>query len=96
MGFGFYGRSFTLADPSCITPGCPFSGASNPGPCSDTGGILAYYEILTTMEGITPTWDANDAVNYFVSDGNQWVSYDDEVTFLQKVEWANEVGLGVR
>lgn len=25
LGFGFYGRAFTLADPSCNTPGCPFS-----------------------------------------------------------------------
>lgn len=31
LGFGFYGRSFTLADASCSKPGCPFSGASNPG-----------------------------------------------------------------
>jgi GH18 family chitinase len=31
LGFGFYGRSFTLADPSCSKPGCPFTGASNPG-----------------------------------------------------------------
>lgn len=25
LGFGFYGRAFTLEDPSCNTPGCPFS-----------------------------------------------------------------------
>lgn len=31
LGFGFYGRSFTLADPSCSQPGCRFSGASKPG-----------------------------------------------------------------
>jgi hypothetical protein len=24
MGMGFYGRSFTLADPSCIGPPCPW------------------------------------------------------------------------
>jgi chitinase len=45
LGFGFYGRSFTLADPSCSKPGCPFSGASNPGRCFTVGaenGIGAY------------------------------------------------------
>lgn len=26
MGFGFYGRSFTLSDTSCTTPRCPFKG----------------------------------------------------------------------
>lgn len=31
LGTGFYGRSFTLADPSCDKPGCIFSGAANKG-----------------------------------------------------------------
>ncbi len=102
MGFGFYGRSFTLADSSCSKPGCAFSGASNPGPCSATGGILSYYEIMNILNGattkkratITPTHDSVDAVNYFTFDDNQWVSYDNAVTFKQKVDWANSVGLG--
>lgn len=103
MGFGFYGRSFTLADPSCTKPGCPFKGASTPGPCTDTGGILAYYEIMAALNGntgsskrstITPVHDKKDAVNYFTYDNNQWVSYDDATTFGQKVDWANTVGLG--
>jgi chitinase len=25
LGLGFYGRSYTLSDPSCSSPGCPFS-----------------------------------------------------------------------
>ncbi|KAI9823661.1 MAG: hypothetical protein M1826_007679 [Phylliscum demangeonii] len=98
MGFGFYGRSFTLADPACTKPGCAFSGASNPGPCSAAGGILAYYEIMNVLKGttpqITPTHDTQDAVNYFTFDKDQWVSYDDAVTFKQKVDWANGLGLG--
>ena len=97
MGFGFYGRSFTLSDPNCNTPGCPFSGASNPGPCTATGGILGYYEILEILEGdpsIQPVHDTTDAVMYFVFDKNQWVSFDNEETFQQKVDWANGVGLG--
>ena len=28
LGLGFYGRSFTLADPSCKSAGCPFSGGA--------------------------------------------------------------------
>ncbi|KAF2460036.1 hypothetical protein BDY21DRAFT_361899 [Lineolata rhizophorae] len=35
-----------------------------------------------------------DAVKYITYDDNQWVSYDDEETFTQKIDWANEVGLG--
>ncbi|KUL82513.1 hypothetical protein ZTR_10626 [Talaromyces verruculosus] len=104
MGFGFYGRSFTLADTSCTKPGCPFKGAPSPGPCSGTGGFLAYYEIMDVLNSasasskrsttITPVHDTTDAVNYFTFDDDQWVSYDDATTFSQKVAWANEGGLG--
>lgn len=102
LGFGFYGRAFTLADPGCTKPGCPFKGASKGGPCSKTGGILAYYEIMDKLkdakakkrDSITPVHDKKDAVNYFTFDEDQWVSYDNEVTFKQKVDWANTIGLG--
>ncbi|KAE8150566.1 hypothetical protein BDV25DRAFT_172049 [Aspergillus avenaceus] len=102
FGVGFYGRAFTLSDPSCKKPGCPFSGASKAGPCSDTGGMLAYYEIMSVLQGksgkkratITPTHDKEAAVNYFTFDDNQWISYDDKTTFKQKIDWANDIGLG--
>ncbi|OGM50923.1 hypothetical protein ABOM_000717 [Aspergillus bombycis] len=102
LGIGFYGRAFTLADPSCNTPGCPFSGASKAGPCSNTGGMLAYYEIMSALQGgsgnkrdtITPIHDKEAAVNYFTFDDNQWISYDDKTTFKQKIDWANDIGLG--
>lgn len=38
--------------------------------------------------------DKESAVNYLIFGNDQWVSYDDKVTFKQKVDWANEVGLG--
>ncbi|KAI7026582.1 glycoside hydrolase family 18 protein, partial [Hortaea werneckii] len=95
LGFGFYGRSFTLADSSCSKPGCPFSGASNPGPCTATGGYLGFYEIREVLKsGAKPIHDEDAAVNYLVFDSDQWISYDDDVTFKQKVDWANKVGLG--
>lgn len=97
MGFGFYGRSFTLASPSCSAPGCPFSGASNPGPCTATAGILGYYEVMEILKNspsIVPIHDETNAVKYITFDNDQWVSYDDDVTLKQKVHWANRVGLG--
>jgi GH18 family chitinase len=42
MGFGFYGRSFTMTDPSCYGPTCTFSAAGVAVPCSQTAGILIY------------------------------------------------------
>ncbi|KAI1114378.1 hypothetical protein F5Y14DRAFT_441271 [Nemania sp. NC0429] len=95
LGFGFYGRSFTLADPSCSKPGCPFNSASKPGPCTATGGYLGFYEIQQVLKsGAKAVHDSDAAVKYLVFDENQWISYDDSVTFKQKTDWANGVGLG--
>ncbi|KAG6197388.1 hypothetical protein E4U50_007948 [Claviceps purpurea] len=95
LGFGFYGRAFTLSDPSCTTPGCPFSGGAKPGVCTKASGYLAYYEvqeILKKNPSIKIIHDKQAAVKYFTFDKDQWVSFDDQDTFKQKVEWANSVG----
>lgn len=42
LGTGFYGRSFTLSDPSCQKAGCPFSAGGRPGPCTASAGTLSY------------------------------------------------------
>lgn len=97
MGFGFYGRSFQLSDPSCSEPGCQFSGSARPGPCSNTSGILMYYEIqamLNQVPDLQPVHDKEAAINYVVFDKNQWVSYDDGKTFKEKLKWANDIGIG--
>lgn len=97
MGFGFYGRSFKLEDPSCTTPGCSFKGDATPGSCSSTSGILMYYEIQALLDqdkSLKPVHDKEAAVNYFVYDNNQWVSYDNGTTFQQKLAWANGTGIG--
>ncbi|KAF9876816.1 symbiotic chitinase [Colletotrichum karsti] len=95
LGFGFYGRAFTLQDPACTQPGCPFSGGANKGSCTATSGYLSHYEIKDILDknpGIKPVWDKEAAVKYFSWDSNQWISYDDTDTYKQKVTWANEVG----
>lgn len=98
LGFGFYGRSFTLSDPSCSSPGkCAFSGGAKPGACTDTSGYLSYYEIqdiLSKNTGIVVNHDEAAAVKYFTWDNDQWISYDDRETFKQKMDWATDVGFG--
>ncbi|KAJ4381977.1 hypothetical protein N0V85_008603 [Neurospora sp. IMI 360204] len=97
LGYGFYGRSFELSNPSCPTPGCPFLGGAREGPCSKTSGILMYYEIeaiLKQVPNLKPVLDKTAAVKYLVFDKNQWISYDDKDTFGQKIDWANSVGFG--
>lgn len=46
FGIGFYGRSFTLADPKCNEPGCVFSDAGEKGECSGEPGSLTFKEIV--------------------------------------------------
>lgn len=45
LGLKFYGRYFTLSDPSCTMPGCAFSSGGNPGECTQASGILSNAEI---------------------------------------------------
>nr|KAI0406599.1 hypothetical protein F4802DRAFT_556676 [Xylaria palmicola] len=95
LGFGFYGRAFTLQDPSCNKPGCPFSGGAKPGACTATSGFLSYYEIqdiLKKKSGVKVNHDKEAAVKYFSWDNDQWISFDDADTFKQKVDWADSVG----
>ena len=45
FGLAYYGRGYTLSDPSCNHLGCSFSGPSQPGPCTNYGGVLSLAEI---------------------------------------------------
>ncbi|GAB7351190.1 hypothetical protein MBLNU459_g1634t2 [Dothideomycetes sp. NU459] len=96
LGLGFYGRSFTLKDSSCNTPGCAFSGGGNPGNCTQTSGILSNAEIQRIIKAysLTPVLDSQAGIKYITWNSNQWVSYDDEQTFTVKKNFANGLCLG--
>lgn len=98
LGQGWYGRSFTLSDQSCTTPNgvCQFSGPADAGPCTNAAGILDYEEIQNVISqySLTPTWDHTAGVKWITWDSNQWISYDDDDTFAQKRELANDRCLG--
>ncbi|KAK8131958.1 glycosyl hydrolases family 18 protein-like protein [Apiospora kogelbergensis] len=103
LGLAFYGRSFTLKDPSCATTGCEFSGAGAKGKCTKTAGNLSYREIMQIQKDNAGAYDSGydeeAGVNYMVykSDSRDrhysWVSYDDKTTFQQKIDFANKRGL---
>lgn len=95
MGLGFYGRSFTMADPSCMEAGCEFSAAGTAGECTGTAGVLSAAEIVQIIaDGATVTLDAGAAVEIVTWDTDQWVSWDDTTTLGMKVDYANERCLG--
>jgi chitinase len=95
LGLGFYGRSFTLADPSCTTAGCVFTSGARAGNCTQSVGTLSYAEIERIVaSGATVTKDDTAAVKMVVYDTDQWVSYDDAETLKMKVDYANAHCLG--
>lgn len=72
MGLGFYGRSFTLKDPSCSAPGCPFSSGGTPGQCTQSAGTLSASEIKRAVDaGAKVTTYKDAAVKVATFGGNQ-------------------------
>ncbi|KAL4812489.1 bacteriodes thetaiotaomicron symbiotic chitinase [Aspergillus spinulosporus] len=96
LGLGFYGRSFQLKSRACSSPGCQFAGAAKAGDCTNNAGTLAYFEIQDIISEEDPEiiHDKDAGVKYFTFGNDQWVSFDDEDTFKQKTDYANDVGLG--
>lgn len=96
LGLGWYGRSFTLKDPSCNIPGCIFSEGGTAGECTNSAGTLSNAEIsrIIASNSLTPTIDQEAAVKWITWDSNQWVSYDDGETMQMKLQAASELCLG--
>jgi chitinase len=95
LGMGFYGRSFKLSDAKCWKPGCKFSGPGDKGPCTKTGGVLSYKEIMDIIAatGAKPYDNDEAKVNYLVYGQNNRISYDDKKSFQAKIDFANDRGL---
>ncbi|KJZ72491.1 hypothetical protein HIM_08160 [Hirsutella minnesotensis 3608] len=97
MGLGFYGRGYTMSDPGCMAPGCPFQNATGtkPGDCTKTSGILSAAEIVQIIKkGANSIFYEKDAVQVVTWDRDQWLSWDDERTIKLKREFANKRCLG--
>lgn len=95
MGLGFYGRSYTMADPGCMTAGCPFADPARPGRCTGQEGILAGYEINDIIKnGGKVSFDKEAAVKIVTWNNDQWVSWDDAESLKLKLDFANKRCLG--
>ncbi|KAJ0340497.1 hypothetical protein COL922a_003305 [Colletotrichum nupharicola] len=95
LGLGFYGRSFTMKDPNCMSAGCEFTEGAKGGECTGTPGVLSAAEIVQIIDnGATLTFDEKAAVMIVTWDTDQWVSWDDAKTLGMKVDFANRRCLG--
>jgi chitinase len=95
LGIGFYGRSYTLEDANCNKPGCKHSAPGVAGQCTGESGILSFAEIESYIKrfNLEKIYDKEAGVKYLAwGSNNQWVSYDDEETLQDKVDFAKEQG----
>lgn len=91
LGLAYYGRGYTLDDPSCHHVGCKWSSVSRAGPCTNIDGVMSLQEInnLITELGIEPTLLEDDMMKQLTW-GNQWIGYDDMETIAMKKAWASQ------
>ncbi|KAK6429838.1 hypothetical protein LTR95_014010 [Oleoguttula sp. CCFEE 5521] len=90
FGLAYYGRGYTLANPSCNTLGCPFKGPSKPGICTNYGGVMSLLEIqnLIKQKGLTPKL-LPDSIMKQITWDDQWIGYHDADTIKLKKAWAD-------
>lgn len=95
FGLALYGRGYTLKDKTCNKSLCPFSGPSNPGPCTNNEGVMSLVEIqqLIKQKNLTPKYNADSMMKELTWD-DQWIGYDDADTIKAKKEWANNQCFG--
>ena len=83
-----YGRGFTLEDSGNHGYNAPAAGPSVAGAFTREAGFLAFYE---ACRNDTRIWDSEGMVPYF-HNGNQWVGYDDQASFVNKLAWIKDQG----
>jgi chitinase len=70
----------------------------NAGSCTNSAGTLSFSEIEAILKdesrGATQTYDEAAAVQIVTFDDNQWVSYDNWVSFDAKMDYANSHCIG--
>ncbi|KAI0014616.1 hypothetical protein F4780DRAFT_200481 [Xylariomycetidae sp. FL0641] len=95
FGLAWYGRGYTLEDPSCNELLCPFVGPSDPGQCTGSAGVLSLREIeqVIAERGLQPRLNQESMMKELFWD-DQWIGYDDEETHALKRKFANNLCFG--
>ncbi|KAF5845875.1 hypothetical protein GGP41_008376 [Bipolaris sorokiniana] len=95
FGLAWYGRGYTLSDPSCNKLLCPFSGPSKPAECTRQAGVMSLLEIkkLIKENNLTPRLNTESMMKELIWD-DQWIGYDDEETHEMKRKFANNLCFG--
>ncbi|XP_076244080.1 putative chitinase 10 [Calliopsis andreniformis] len=100
LGVPAYGQSFTLSRKPLATEAPVFnveaSGPGRPGEFTKSAGVLAYYEICDNVKnkGWLAGKSSKNLVGPYATKGDQWVSYDDVSSVMQKAELISDLNLG--
>ncbi|KAL4733440.1 glycoside hydrolase superfamily [Aspergillus similis] len=98
VGVASYARSFEMAESGCWTAMCTYTGPDSgawPGPCTDTAGYIANYELeLVLAENPTAEshWDEDSYSNILVFNETQWAGYMNETNKAVRVALYEELG----
>jgi chitinase len=90
LGLAAYGHTYTLADPSCATVGCPFSSAGQGG-CAGAPGFMPYFSINKYVESgnyNSLEFNADTGSMELVVNTNELISFDNPATMQLKYDFA--------
>merc|ERR1719444_479732 len=91
LGLATYGRTYTLADPACATPGCAFVGAGAATSCIQSPGLVSLFEIKDMIAA--GQYDAvaydEDSKSMYMSHDLFYASYDATESFVEKRAFAS-------
>ncbi|XP_055379611.1 chitinase-3-like protein 1 [Condylostylus longicornis] len=95
LGIPVYGRTWSLSNPNSNAVGSPANGPGMAGPYSKESGVLTYLEICEEFKAHhwEKCWCVGENVPYAVR-GNQWLSYDNEISVESKVKYLKNKNLG--
>lgn len=95
LGVPAYGRSYTLRDSKNNGLNDEVADVGKPGEYTKEGGFLGYNEIceLKRTFDIQPHYNDNGTTVYITYE-DQWISYDDKKTTINKINYVKEENLG--
>ncbi|KAA0706901.1 Acidic mammalian chitinase [Triplophysa tibetana] len=92
MGFATYGRTFSLTS-AVNDVGAPADGSASAGTYTREAGFWSYYEICTFLKGATTQW-INDQKVPYATKGNEWVGFDNKMSYETKVQYLKDKKFG--
>ncbi|KAJ8967419.1 hypothetical protein NQ314_002926, partial [Rhamnusium bicolor] len=98
MGIPLYGRTFILEELSTRKPqlGAPAGNLGFKGPYTGENGFMGYNEICKELKNATFGWETywdDESRTPFAVSGTKLISYDNEQSIAEKVQFAMEKGL---